>query len=245
MFDVTNKLAVQSWCFRAFKPLPDLIHQIKAIGLKRVELCGVHAEFGDEAKFESVLGTFKDAGVKVASIGVQYFQGVPDEEKWFKFAKQAGATMISTSFSLEAFPDVLPTTAKLAEKYDLNLGIHNHGGYDWLGNEAMLTYVLKNNSPRIGMCIDSAWALQAGQNPVKWAEKFNDRLFGVHIKDFVFGRDGKPEDVVVGTGNLKLAEFMALVNKAPKCQAITLEYEGDENNPGPKLKECVERIAAI
>ena len=39
-------------------------------------------------------------------------------------------------------------------------------------------------------------------------EKFGKRMYGVHVKDFVFDRAGKWEDVVVGTGNLKLKEFM-------------------------------------
>ena len=124
------------------------------------------------------------------------------------------------------------------------LGIHNHGGYDWLGNATMLQHTLKNTGERIGLCIDSAWCLQSKEDPVKWAERFNSRLYGVHIKDFVFKPTGKHEDVVVGTGNLKLPEFMKLSLKAPKVVAVTLEYEGDIENPGPKLRECVEKIAA-
>jgi len=244
MFNAAEKLAVQSWCFRAFKPLDQLIAQVKAIGLKRIELCGVHADFNNEATFDNVLATFKNAGVQIASIGVQRFAAAPVEESWFKFAKAAGATMISTTFALDKMPDCIPHAIKLADKYDIDLGIHNHGGYDWLGNETMIAHILKHNSPRLGLCIDSAWCLDAGHDPVIWAEKFADRLYGTHIKDFIFHRNGKGEDVVVGEGNLNLANYIKLIAANPKCRAITLEYEGDENNPGPKLKECVAKIAA-
>jgi sugar phosphate isomerase/epimerase len=123
------------------------------------------------------------------------------------------------------------------------VGIHNHGGYDWLGSGTMLEHVFKNTSERIGLCIDTAWCLQARQDPVKWAEQFNGRLYGAHLKDFIFERTGEPKDVIVGTGNLKLKEFLALAFKAPKFTAATLEYEGDVENPNPKLKECVAMVA--
>ncbi|MCL2647252.1 MAG: sugar phosphate isomerase/epimerase [Phycisphaerales bacterium] len=243
MFDVAKELAVQSYCFRHFKTIDGLIAQTKEIGLSRVELCEVHFDFNNEAIFEPTAEQFKKAGVQVSSIGVQGFKGdLINEEKWFRFCKLAGAKMISASFNINSVPVSYKLAEALAEKYDLVLGIHNHGGYAWMGNSTMLDYVLRNTGPRMGLCIDSAWCMHAGEDPLKWAERFNERLFGVHVKDFVFDRAGKGEDVVVGTGNLKLPEFMKLVLKAPKLTAVMLEYEGDRENPGPKLRECVAKI---
>jgi sugar phosphate isomerase/epimerase len=245
MFNVQSQLAVQSYCYRHFKAVDALIAQIKALGLSRTELCGVHADFNNEAGFEGVISQFKNAGIQIASIGVQGFKGdEATEEKWFKFAKAAGATMISATFDVNSTPNCYRVAEKLSEKYGVVVGIHNHGGYDWLGNGTILGHVFANTSERIGLCIDTAWCLQARQDPVKWAEQFNARLFGAHIKDFIFDRSGKPEDVIVGTGNLKLKEFMAAALKSPKLTAVTLEYEGDIENPNPKLKECVSKISA-
>jgi sugar phosphate isomerase/epimerase len=244
MFDVNSQLAVQSYCYRNFKPIDALIGQIKALGLSRTELCAVHIDFANEALFESTIAQFKAANIQIASIGVQYFKGDPAvEEKWFKFAKAAGCKMISASFFIDGTPNSIRMVEKFADKYDLLVGIHNHGGYDWLGNGTILEHTFKNSSERIGLCIDTAWCLQARQDPVKWADQFKNRLFGAHIKDFVFHKDGKPEDVIVGTGNLKLKEFLNLLTNSPKgATAITLEYEGDVDNPNPKLKECVQKI---
>lgn len=244
MFDVSTQLGVQSWCFREFKPLPDLIAQIKGIGLARTELCGVHADFNNEAGFDAVADTFKKAGVQVTSIGVQYFNNNPTaEENWFKLAKKLGCSMISTSFCSTHGIDQIPGIIKLADKYDLKLGIHNHGGYDWLGSNQILDYVFNKFPSRLGLCLDTAWCLQAGEDPIKTAEKFAGRLYGVHIKDFTFLPTGKGEDVIVGTGNLKLAELMKIVQaNADHCKCVTLEYERDVQNPGPKLKECVEAV---
>src|SRR5690348_6680840 len=66
MFNVQSQLAVQSYCYRNFKAVDALIGQIKALGLKRTELCAVHADFGNEAGFEGVLSQFKNAGIQIA-----------------------------------------------------------------------------------------------------------------------------------------------------------------------------------
>ena len=105
MFDVQTQLGVQSWCFRNFKSPAALIEQVKAIGLSRVELCAVHADFNNESSFESTIAQFKSAGVQITSIGVQTFSGnEKTEENWFKFCQLAGAKMISATFDVSKMP---------------------------------------------------------------------------------------------------------------------------------------------
>jgi sugar phosphate isomerase/epimerase len=244
MFNLAQNLGVQSYCFRHFKAMLELIGQIKGIGLSRTELCGVHVDFGEEEKFEGVMGEFRAAGITITSIGVQKFRGDPVEEKWFRFAQAAGCRLIAMTFDHKALPGVIPATEKLAEKYDMLLGIHNHGGYHWLGNLDMVSHILGHTGPRVGLCLDTAWALQSGEDPLKWAETLQEKMFGMHVKDFVFDRAGKWTDVVAGTGNLKLKEVLALAAAAPRMQAITVEYEGEVTNPGPALRECVAAVRA-
>jgi len=244
MFDIKSHLGVQSWCFRHFKTADALIQQIKSIGLAYTELCAVHADFENEASFDATIAQFKTAGIQITSIGVQRFKAdEPTEEKWFKFCKLAGAKMISATFDIASVPQSYRTAEKLAEKYDLLIGIHNHGGYHWLGNSDSLKHAFHHTSNRIGLCLDSAWCLQSGEDPLKWADQFQTRLFSTHIKDFTFLPTGQGEDVVVGTGNLKLKEYLTLILKAPNLVASTLEYEADVENPGPKLKDCVTQVA--
>ena len=221
-----------------------MLEQMKTLGLSRLELCGVHADFSNPAAFEAIAQSIKDAGVTISSFGVQYFDGKPEEENWFKCAKIAGISMIATSFALGKMPDVLTKTVALAEKYDIKLGLHNHGGYDWLGSNKMLNHIFESTPPVVGSCLDTAWMIQSGEDPLKFADKWADRLYGVHIKDFTFGPNGKWSDVVVGTGNLQLRELMAIVTgkAAAACQCVTLEYEGDIENPLPKLTECLEMV---
>jgi len=236
-------LGVQSYCFRGFKTNKEVIACIKACGLSATELCGLHADFNNESAFDQVISQYKKSGVQILSIGVQGLAG--DEKKeasYYEFVKRAEAGFMSVTFALDRMPACFRTAEKLAEKYDIRLAIHNHGGKDWLGSGAMLDYVFKMTSPRIGLCLDTAWALHSHEDPVEMAERFGNRLYGIHIKDFIFDRAGKNQDVVVGTGNLMLRRLSAVLNKINFKGYMVLEYEGDVNNPVPAVKQCVKQV---
>jgi sugar phosphate isomerase/epimerase len=243
---ITPDFAVQSYCFRNIKDNTAVAKAVREIGLNKIELCGVHCDFNKPETFASVIDIYRKAGVQIVSIGVEGMNG--DEAamtRRFDFVKAAGAKHISVNFSPNTFDAVHPVAQKLAEKYDVRCGIHNHGGYHWLGNSEMLRYVFPQVGDRIGLCMDTAWALAARQDPIKMVEEFGKRLWAVHLKDFVFhGPTGNHEDVIVGTGNLKLKEFIAALNAADFRGQAIMEYEGDPENPIPTLGKCVTAIRA-
>ena len=156
--------------------------------------------------------------------------------------RKAGASVIAVDFDPGAGPEIWRAAEKLADEFDLRLAIHNHGGRHWLGNTQMLAAVFARTSPRIGLCLDTAWALDAHEDPVAMAEKFADRLYGVHLKDFVFDRAGRQSDVVIGEGNLDLPRMLALIEANEHTASVVIEYEGDVANPGPALTKCVQKV---
>jgi sugar phosphate isomerase/epimerase len=149
------------------------------------------------------------------------------------------------TFPPEAMFDGLRNIEKLAEQYNLKLGIHNHGGYDWLGNPTILKYIFSKTGPRIGLHLDTAWAIDAKQNPVQMVEQFAERLHGIHIKDFVYDRARNFSDVVVGTGNLDLPKLMGTLKQIDFGGPLVIEYEGDVDNPVPALQGCVAAIRKL
>lgn len=238
-----QELAVQSYCFRGFKDNRQAAQKVKDIGVKAIELCGVHVDFGNAGAFDETIKVYRDAGIRIVSIGVQGFSGQEAKERlYFEFARKAGATTISANFAPDAVPNSYRVAEKLADEYNLHLAIHNHGGRHWLGNSEMLRTVFAQTSPRIGLMLDTAWALDAGEDPVGMADKFAQRLYGIHLKDFTFDRARKHRDVVVGTGNLDLAKLAATLGKNNYQGQMILEYEGDVENPVPALSECVANI---
>jgi len=237
---MAGRLSVQSFCFRGTRDNAAVAAMVKACGLSAIELCGVHADFQKPETFAGVVRTYRDTGVVVVSSGVNGISG--DEAKdrpLFEFLKAAGARCMSVDFGLDDFGARLRSAERLAEEFDVRLGIHNHGGRHWLGSSQALRWVFSQCGPRVGLSLDTAWALDAGEDPVKMIEEFGSRLHLVHLKDFVFDRARRPEDVVVGSGNLPLPKVAAALGKDGFRGELVLEYEGDVANPVPALAECV------
>ena len=242
------EFGVQSFCFRNFKDNAVVAKMVKELGLRQIEVCGVHADFNDLQSWREIVKIYNDAGVDIVSIGVQTLNGKDEEEKWFECVKAAGASHMSVHFSVKTFNDAVPKAAQLGDKYDVNLAIHCHGGYSFGGSPDIITHLTELGGPRIGLCLDTAWCMQIGPHqgdPVKWAERFKDCLYGLHYKDFTFGKDAMWEDVVVGTGNLDLAALIETVKTNDFNGYAVLEYEGDVENPVPALQQCVDAVKGV
>jgi inosose dehydratase len=236
-------IGIQSWCFRNFKDNEIMLPLLKKCGAQAIELCGVHADFSKPETFAGVFAIYKKHGVKIVSTGVNGITGdyAADKPK-FEFLKGCGARHMSIDFGLDNLDTQIKIAEKLAEEFDVTLGIHNHGGCHWLGSVGALQWVFKKCSKRIGLSLDTALALDAGENPIRIINKFRERVLLIHVKDFVFDRARAPKDVVVGTGNLDLrAMKMALAEIGFNGQYI-VEYEGEPEDPMPALMGCVQAI---
>lgn len=237
---------VQSYCFRHFKDNAEVAAKVREIGLDKVEVCGVHANLKDPVGFKTVVDTYAATGVSVISIGVQTFTGDLAEEKFFECAAVAGAKHISCHFQPDSFLKAIPMVRKWSRTHGIRVGIHCHGGYNFNGNVETLKYLIDLGTPEIGLCIDTAWALQTGPyqgNPVDWVRKhFAGRVYGIHYKDFVFDRSAKWTDVIVGEGNLDLPGLISALDETGFDGMAVIEYEADIENPVPALTRCVESM---
>ena len=240
---ITGGLGLQSFCLRGYKTTPEVIAKLKDCGLSSIELWSGHADFSDASGYDSIVEQYEQAGVKIASTGANSFANNEAKERgYFEFAKRAGSKHMTVNFDMNTMPECFRTAEKLAEEYDMTLGIHNHGGHHWLGSVQALSYVLANTGERVGLTLDTAWAIDAAEDPVKMARKFADRLYGVHLKDFVYSRERKHEDVIVGSGIFDLRGFSDVLEDAGFDGVVVIEYEGDVDNPVPALKQCVAEI---
>jgi len=238
---------VQSYCFRHFKDNEVLAQKVRAIGLEKIELCGVHADFSKPEAFKDVVAIYKKAGIEIISIGVQTFEGHDHEKVWFECAALAGARHISCHFTVATFMQAIPKVRRWSQEFGIRVGIHCHGGYQFGGQPGVIDYLISLGTPEIGLCIDTAWAMQIGPgpgNPVEWAKKYAGKIYGIHYKDFIFERNGQWQDTIVGQGNLNLPAFnQALVDGGFNGMAV-IEYEADVESPDAALKRCVESMRA-
>jgi len=239
---------VQSFCFRNFKDNSTVAKKVRGIGLDKIEVCGIHADFSKPDAFLEVVDTYRKEGVSIVSIGVQTFEGNGGERAWFECAAAAGAKHISAHFKIENFLTAIPKVRAWSREFGIQVGIHCHGGYMFGGQPDVLRYLLALGGPEIGLCIDTAWCMQIGAwhgKPVEWAKEFAGKITGIHYKDFLFEKDGSWKDVVVGTGNLNLPAFVDALTEGGFDGMAVIEYEADPENPDPALKECVESMRSL
>jgi inosose dehydratase len=241
-------IAIQSWCFKAFPGRAELFEKLRECGVTATEVCGVHGQFDRADTAEAFAAEFKAAGITPVCIGVETMTGDEARDRpRFEFCRRAGIPNMSIHFQPSLMDDNfagLRRVERLAEEHGLQLGIHNHGGYDWLGNETILKHVFAHVGPRIGLHMDTAWAIDAKFDPTRWLETFGDRVVGVHVKDFVYDRKRQFEDVVIGTGCLDLAAFCGELRRREFAGPLVIEYEGNFEHPVPALSECVQRLVA-
>jgi len=244
MYDLASEIGVKSFSFRLIPDNADVAAVALRCGVSTVDLSGCHVDYDAPQSWPGVIASYRDAGVRLPGIGVVYTR--PDEawnRRFFEFARQAEAKLISFSFPPEEHEKTLRLMEQLAEEYGVRLAIHNHGGYDWLGDHAILEYIFKRSSKSVGLCLDTAWCMQAGEDPVKWLELFGERLYGIHFKDFRFQLDGKPQDTVVGEGSLDLPAFVARLKTLDFNGSAVVEYEGE--NPEERAAASIARIRAV
>ena len=105
---------VQSYCFRHFKDNAVLAKKVRDLGLNKIELCGVHADFSQPEAFKEVVATYQKAGVSIISLGVQTFDGHDHEKAWFECAALAGAKHISCHFRVSNFMQAIPKVRLVA-----------------------------------------------------------------------------------------------------------------------------------
>lgn len=241
--DIEKQLAVQSFCFRNFKDNREVAGMVKECGLSAIELCGVHADFNDESSFDDIIGIYRDSGVSIISIGVEKMTDDKDAaRRRFEFVKKAGAQVMSVDFPPDSVPAAYRTVEELADEYDILCGIHNHGGRHWLGSTQILAHVFNSTSKRIGLSLDTAWALDSGEDPVAMADRFSERIHIVHLKDFTFSPSRQHKDVIAGTGNLDLSALFTTLEGTSYDGPLVIEYEADPEAPVESLKKCADNI---
>lgn len=241
-------LGVQSYCFRRIKSRSELIANILELGLAEVELCGLHADFSRPEEITGIAGEFKQAGIAITSFGVQKFGGAPKEKAYFESARLVGARHISGQLAMDSYLQAIPLVRQWCREFDVRVGLHCHGGFSFGGQPEVIDYLTSLGGPEIGLCLDTAWAMQLGPrhgNPIEWVKRFGDRISAVHFKDFVFDSAAQWRDVPVGEGNLDLPGFVGALRDSGFNGVSVLEYEADPDNPLPALQKCVRHMREV
>jgi inosose dehydratase len=242
-------LGLQSYTLRAMPFKNALEAMSKDLGLHYVEVYSRHLGPTDKpsvvtmngvnAKPEEALDLLKSYGVTAVSIGaVPISTKEPEVRSMFEFAKRLGMKNLSISPDPKAF-DLLD---KLCDKYNITVGIHDHGPEDkrW-GKIAQIQEGIKDHNKKIGLCNDTGHFIRNGEDPLKACHVFKDRLHAMHLKDFKKDDKGKWEDCVLGEGSLDVDGIIKFLLDVKFTGALAIEYEG-VTAPVEAVQKSLDRI---
>jgi sugar phosphate isomerase/epimerase len=205
----------------------------KDLGLHFWEAFPAHLPMTDDlAKLKAMKDEIEAQEVHVSGYGVVHLgKDEAADRKIFEFAKAMGLAYLTVDPDPASF-DLLD---KLVEEYDIPIGIHNHGPghrYALIDNIAK---AIKDHSSKIGCCIDTGHFLRSKEDPVRAAEVFGNRVFGVHLKDV----KNAETFTILGQGDLRTIDLLKTLaaNKYAYCLAI--EYEEKPEDPVEDIKACL------
>ena len=237
------KMGLQSYSLRGLTGPTG--HSDRAKALAASKTLGIHywesypahvpMDLGMEA-LQAIKREMENAGVEVIGYGVVPFgKDAEANRRIFEFAKRLGIMYLSADPDPACFDDL----DKLVEKYDIAIGIHNHGPGHRYAKIETIASAIKDHHPKIGCCVDTGHFLRSKIDPVDAVETFGTRVYGVHLKDV---KDAE-EFTVLGKGDLRTVELLKVLarNKYKYCLAI--EYEEHPENPVDEIKACLEEAA--
>jgi len=243
--DLPGRLCLKTYSLHTITDLDQLGTLVRGCGLDAVDISGCHVDYRAPERFAQVIATLAGHGVRIVGNGVVGLKADPVQlARVCAFAKAAGSPVVSVHLDARDHREAIAMACAMAEHLDLRIALHNHGGKHWHGSSEALRYLLALGSPRLGLCIDSAWTLDAGEDPVAWVREFGPRVFAAHLKDFTFDARRKPHDVVLGRGLLDLPGFVRALADAGFDGPLAIEYEGDEPDVTPAIRDCVRALAA-
>jgi sugar phosphate isomerase/epimerase len=227
------KLGVATYSFRKFTRA-QMIDMVRQLGVIYLSVKDVHLPYNSTPKqLAAARKEFADAGLKVLSGGVIYFEEPGRIRSFFEYAKGAGMPMIIAGPTHQTLPMLEP----MVKEFDIKVAIHNHGPGDRnFPTPQSALEAIKHMDERIGLCIDIGHTARAGIDILEAIRQAGPRLLDLHVKDLK-DTSVKGEAVPVGEGVLPIAPMFKLLRQLNYQGGVMLEYEVDADNPLPGMQK--------
>jgi sugar phosphate isomerase/epimerase len=241
---------IQSYSFKEFT-FKEALEKTKLLGIKYIEaypgqVIGGNIEGNTHYTMDSntrnaIKKMCEKHGIKIKCYGV--VQG-KDEADWiniFEFAKEMGIEIITS----EPQRDHLDLVEKLADKYEINVAIHNHPKPSVYWNPKIVLKHIANRSKRIGVCADTGHWVRSKLDPVECLQKLEGRLISFHLKDLNEKDNKKAHDVIWGTGVCDIPAIIKEMKRQNFNGPISIEYEHNWLYSVPEIKLSVKNFKNI
>jgi len=244
------KTGAQSYTFHKFT-FVETLDKLETLGLQYVEVYygqRLGEGFGeqrmdfrmDKATQAKVLEAARAKNVKIFASGVVICENEQEWEELFRFAKGMNISLITC----EPKPEHLDFVEKLADRYKIDVAIHNHPQPSNYWHPDMVMKALKGRSKRMGVCADVGHWKREGIDPVEGLEQVADRLKSLHFKDIKAPEEGEAEqhDVIWGTGVCDVPAMLRVLKNIRFSGLMSIEYEFNWENSVPDIKKCLEMM---
>uniref|UniRef100_UPI003216EB84 sugar phosphate isomerase/epimerase family protein n=1 Tax=uncultured Draconibacterium sp. TaxID=1573823 RepID=UPI003216EB84 len=240
------KLGVQSYSFHKFT-FTEAVDKAHQLGLSYIEVYygqplgeGMEGTMDfkmDKETRKQVLKYAKSKKVKIIASGVIICK---DEQEWkqlFEFADAMGIEIITCEPEYKH----LKYVDELANKYKIDVAIHNHPKPSNYWKPELFLEATKGLSNRIGACADVGHWARMGLDPVECLKKYNGKVKSLHFKDIKPAEEGEAErhDVIWGTGSLDQKGMLAELKKQNFEGLFSIEYEYNWDNSVPDIEKCI------
>ena len=231
----TFRLGMAGYTFHKFD-LNKTLETLKETNVHYLCIKDFHLPFtstDDEIKaFHAKLAEY---GVTGYGVGPIYMKTKEEVNRAFDYAKRVGVKIIVGVPNYE----LLPYVNKKVAEYDMQFAIHLHGpDIELYPDAADVWENVKDLDPRMGMCLDIGHDRRNGRDPVADLEKYQSRVFDIHLKD-VTGATKLGYSVEVGRGILDIPGLVRMLRKVKYTGVVSLEHERNMDNPFMGIAESI------
>ena len=237
------EIGVQLYSFRnEFKTdVKGTLQKVRDMGISKLEGGSTYG-----MSTPDFLALLKQNNMQVVSYGAGFEELEKDPAAVIAKAKQFGSEFIvctwiphqGDSFTIDNMKRAVEVFTKAGREIanaGMSLCYHPHG-YEFrpYESEYLFDYLVKNTDPKhLNFEMDVFWIKHPGQDPVALLRKYPERFKLLHLKDRKpgtpgnqFGRADVETNVVLGTGDVGIAEIM----KAAKELNIRYAFIEDESS---------------
>ena len=191
------KLAMAGYTLKSFKA-DAALEFCEVHGFRNLCVKNTHLPFtADSMEINEFRRKCEDHGVAPYGVGPINMCDRNDVRRYFDYAAALGVKLVVGVPGVKRGPKWTDTysdrgmceyCSRLADEYKLRYAIHNHGRNPKTGNPNLYPAVPENYnlirdlSPRMGLCVDWAYTYVDGLDCREVALKYGDRIFDGHVR---------------------------------------------------------------
>lgn len=240
-------VGVQAYTFHKFT-FEQTLDKLNELGINQIEVYfgqDLGDSFGhktltyqmDAQTQEKVLAAARAKGITIAACGVAVCENIADWETLFAFAQNMGIKLITC----EPQAAHLDAVERLCDKYEIDVGIHNHPRPSNYWHPDSVLKALSGRSARMGVCADVGHWKREGIDHIDAIRKTAGILKSLHFKDIIALPENGDEqhDCIWGQGILNVPLMLNLLNEHSFTGLLSIEYEYNWEHSVPDIQECL------